>query len=113
MAMVYCRGCGKEIHESAPTCPHCGFVQNTPTVIQLKNSQWMAVTAFILSLMCFLNWFNLPDWNKDMKVGLWMFSITSLTFAVITIQQNRNGKIFAWISIGIVIMTMLILIGQM
>lgn len=27
MAMVYCRGCGKEIHETAPTCPHCGALQ--------------------------------------------------------------------------------------
>ncbi|HEU4374461.1 MAG TPA: hypothetical protein VFS02_13270, partial [Telluria sp.] len=27
MAMVFCRGCGKEIHESAPTCPHCGAPQ--------------------------------------------------------------------------------------
>jgi uncharacterized membrane protein YhaH (DUF805 family) len=25
--MVYCRGCGKEIHHTAPTCPHCGAVQ--------------------------------------------------------------------------------------
>lgn len=22
--MVFCRGCGKEIHSSAPACPHCG-----------------------------------------------------------------------------------------
>ena len=27
MSMVFCRGCGKEIHESAPTCPHCGAPQ--------------------------------------------------------------------------------------
>ena len=27
MSMVFCRGCGKEIHESAPTCPHCGAQQ--------------------------------------------------------------------------------------
>jgi uncharacterized membrane protein YhaH (DUF805 family) len=27
MAMVFCKGCGKEIHESAPTCPHCGAPQ--------------------------------------------------------------------------------------
>ena len=27
MAMVFCRGCGKEIHESAPACPHCGMPQ--------------------------------------------------------------------------------------
>ena len=27
IGMVFCRGCGKEIHEKAPACPHCGFVQ--------------------------------------------------------------------------------------
>jgi TM2 domain-containing membrane protein YozV len=27
MGMVYCRGCGKEIHESAIACPHCGAQQ--------------------------------------------------------------------------------------
>lgn len=25
--MVFCRGCGKEIHGSAPTCPYCGAPQ--------------------------------------------------------------------------------------
>jgi len=28
MAMVYCRGCGAQIDESAPTCPQCGAQQN-------------------------------------------------------------------------------------
>lgn len=25
--MVACRGCNKEIHRTAPTCPHCGASQ--------------------------------------------------------------------------------------
>lgn len=25
--MIYCRGCGKQIHKTAPTCPSCGAVQ--------------------------------------------------------------------------------------
>lgn len=29
MSMVHCRGCGKEIHESAVTCPFCGATQKT------------------------------------------------------------------------------------
>lgn len=29
MTMVFCRGCGKELHESAPTCPHCGAPQKS------------------------------------------------------------------------------------
>jgi ribosomal protein L37E len=24
MSMVFCRACGKKIHETAPACPHCG-----------------------------------------------------------------------------------------
>jgi hypothetical protein len=30
MGMVFCRGCGKEIHESAPFCPLCGAPQAVP-----------------------------------------------------------------------------------
>lgn len=31
MGMVYCRGCSKEIHETARTCPHCGAPQGVTT----------------------------------------------------------------------------------
>ena len=31
MGMVFCRGCGKEIHETAPACPLCGALQAGPT----------------------------------------------------------------------------------
>ncbi|MDZ4202516.1 MAG: hypothetical protein U1C96_10265 [Gallionella sp.] len=29
MAMVFCKGCGKEIHETATACPQCGAPQVT------------------------------------------------------------------------------------
>ena len=28
MSMIFCRSCGKEIHETAPQCPHCGAMKN-------------------------------------------------------------------------------------
>lgn len=35
MSMVFCRGCGKELHETAPTCPQCGAPQgNLNSVIK-------------------------------------------------------------------------------
>lgn len=43
MSMVFCRGCGKEIHESAPTCPYCGATQ------KLKGAL-SKMTAAILAL---------------------------------------------------------------
>ena len=27
MSMIYCRGCGKEVHSTAVSCPSCGAVQ--------------------------------------------------------------------------------------
>jgi TM2 domain-containing membrane protein YozV/type II secretory pathway pseudopilin PulG len=51
MSMVFCRGCGKEIHESAPACPHCGAPQAlaTPTPAAKLKSQTVAalLSAFL------------------------------------------------------------------
>ena len=58
--MVYCRGCGKQIHETAPSCPQCGAVQyaeNAPakgSVIYTSYDQvpWfrrqLAIVLFVL-----------------------------------------------------------------
>lgn len=48
--MVFCRGCGKEIHQQAPACPHCGFVQaaEAASTKGLKNRGVAALLAFLL-----------------------------------------------------------------
>lgn len=46
MAMVFCRGCGKEIHESATSCPQCGAVQRTKSTS--KNKTTAAIFAILL-----------------------------------------------------------------
>jgi TM2 domain-containing membrane protein YozV len=55
--MVYCRGCGKEIHESAVTCPSCGAVQSTRPVAAISVPTSASATdkrilpAFLLCLL--------------------------------------------------------------
>lgn len=114
--MVYCRGCGKEIHETAPTCPHCGFVQPTEIAVQEKNSVtnsiWMSVTAFVSAVLMFVNWFAISSWNKDTKLGLLVFAIASLAFGITSIHQKRKGKVLSGISITIAVITILILLGN-
>jgi len=51
MAMVFCRGCGKEIHDSAPTCPSCGAVQIQQGRTVASASDKRILPAFLL---CFL-----------------------------------------------------------
>lgn len=43
--MVFCRGCGKEIHETATSCPFCGAKQ----IITTESSK-SRTTAAILAL---------------------------------------------------------------
>ncbi|TCJ11621.1 zinc ribbon domain-containing protein [Parasulfuritortus cantonensis] len=50
--MIYCRSCGKQLHESARFCPQCGF--NFQPVEAPSPSIWMAVTALVLSILTLL-----------------------------------------------------------
>ena len=110
--MVFCRGCGKEIHETAIMCPHCGHNYSESSHIDPKKNIWLAVVSSILALLCFGNWFYISDWDDDTKVGLLLFSVVSIALSAISIHKKHSGKIFNFISIGISVVTILILIGQ-
>ena len=49
MPMVFCRGCGAEIHDSAASCPKCGAVQ-TNRANPIGSSPKSKVAA---ALICF------------------------------------------------------------
>lgn len=50
--MIYCRSCGKQLHESARFCPQCGF--SFQPVEASSPSIWMAITALALSILTLL-----------------------------------------------------------
>ena len=43
--MVFCHGCGKEIHETALMCPHCGA--RSVTVIRAKGEKSKIAAALL------------------------------------------------------------------
>lgn len=61
MGMIVCRGCGKEIHDTALACPQCGAAQGIPEGIRgwswgafllnglwaIGNKTWIGLLAFI------------------------------------------------------------------
>ena len=49
MGMVFCRGCGKDIHETAITCPHCGAVQIVQEVV-VELSAGTVVAGYLLAV---------------------------------------------------------------
>jgi hypothetical protein len=54
--MVFCRGCGKEIHETAMACPLCGAPQAVPPALASKRNAALLVLWAILWFLVF--WFG-------------------------------------------------------
>lgn len=50
MGMVHCRGCGKEIHETATNCPHCGATQGAAVANggNVSEKEWL--TTLLLAI---------------------------------------------------------------
>jgi hypothetical protein len=57
-ALVFCRGCGKGVHETAPMCPHCGAPQGTAAAagkagyssydqVPWYRKNWFAILTFL------------------------------------------------------------------
>lgn len=89
MGMVFCRGCGKEIHESAPTCPHCGAPQgagsNSVSEIPpgVKGWSW---GAFLL------NWI----WAIGNRTWIGLLAIIPYVGVVMAIVLGFKGREWAW-----------------
>ena len=90
MAMIFCRGCGKEIHETAPVCPHCGAPNAVvpaagPSVIPdgVKGWSWGAF---------FLNWI----WALGNKTWIGLLCLVPLVGFVMAFVLGFKGREWAW-----------------
>lgn len=111
MPMVFCRGCGKEIHESTLTCPHCGATQIAPSS---TKSKWMPITALVLGALVLLASIGFGEQDKpstDEIVGTFIFAIPSIVLAAISLNQRRWGKPWAITAIVLSALGILITVG--
>lgn len=99
MAMVYCRGCGKEIHESAQTCPSCGAPQHVS-----GGTKAMAVTS----------WDQVPWYRKNWGAIL-LYFVFAPAFIVIAltgeIYFRKNGELNTMKSWAKIVLTVLWLLA--
>jgi len=89
MGMIFCRGCGKEIHESAPICPHCGAPQTVTNTSSdtipdgVKGWSW---GAFLL------NWI----WAIGNKTWIGLLALIPYVGFVMAIILGIKGREWAW-----------------
>ena len=51
MSMKFCTGCGKEIHDSASSCPHCGAPQGGSGDASSSSKTTLAIVCFFLGFL--------------------------------------------------------------
>ena len=89
--MVFCRGCGKEIHESAPSCPHCGApqggaqsnVQDKAIPDGVKGWSWGAF---------FLTWI----WAIGNRTWIGLLALVPYVNLIMMIILGIKGREWAW-----------------
>jgi hypothetical protein len=113
--MVFCRCCGKEIHESAPTCPHCGGIQHTQFSV-VANAEdgpvWVAILALIAGILCILGLVDDGPMDKDTTIGLIMLAIIGVVFGSISIKNQVTGKKMAIAGVVLSTIALLALVGM-
>lgn len=91
MGMVFCRGCGKEIHETAPTCPHCGALQG----VSIKNNESGTIPDGIKGWSWgafFLNWI----WAIGNKTWIGLLALIPYVGVIMAIILGIKGREWAW-----------------
>ena len=93
MSMIFCRGCGQKIHETAPKCPHCGAVQGgaakaeAPAALAIpdgvKGWSWGAF---------FLNWI----WAIGNRTWIGLIAIIPYVGFIMAIVLGFKGREWAW-----------------
>ena len=93
--MIFCRCCGKEMHETAPACPNCGGVQHAtprPDSQKADGTLWIPITSLVLGIICVLAIFDDTPWDKDKIAELGGFSVTALVLGIISLNKQKTGK---------------------
>ena len=99
--MVHCRGCGRELHESAITCPQCGAPQPVPVGVSDK----LILPALLLC--CCFGWFGAHRYYVGKigtgvlmlctfgGLGIWVL-IDFITLIVGAFTDKAGNKLTRW-----------------
>lgn len=104
--MVFCRGCGKEIHETAVSCPQCGAVQHVSvrSPQNLSGTLWLPVPSLILGIIGVLALFDESSWDRDLYIGTLTLSVAAIVLGGVSIsaQERGRGMSIAGIVLGVI-----------
>ncbi len=102
--MIHCRGCGQPIHETAPSCPHCGALQAAPVPVETSGTLWLPVPAFVCGLLAVVGQFDDQQPARELALGAVLFSgiAIALATAALARQKRARGLAIAAVVLGVI-----------
>lgn len=113
--MVFCRCCGKQIHETAPACPQCGGLQGAGVTAAKKTGAgtiWVPIAALVFSIVGTLALFDDKALDRDTSIGIAIFAMIGIVFGTVSIRNQADGKKMAIAAIILSALSLLALIGM-
>lgn len=112
--MIFCRYCGKQIHESAPSCPQCGGVLHPQLAASTADGGqiWLGITSLILGIICTLILFDDKPMDKDTTIGFVMFAAVAIVTGSVAIKNHFAGRKMAIAGIVLSSISLLAMIGM-
>ncbi len=113
--MIFCHGCGKQIHESAPSCPQCGApqVQNMPApATSSGRGVWQSVVAIAMALLVFAAISDTGELDSDQFVGCMLFCLVGMVFGTVGFVKDRGNRVLPVIGLVLCAIAFLAAIGS-
>ena len=108
--MVFCRGCGWKIHETAETCPNCGAVQIplSSSAASKTGTLWLAVPSLITGILSLITLADPSEWDVDTYFGVLTFIVIAIVLGGFGAFTQTRGR---GMSIAGIILALLALLG--
>lgn len=93
--MMFCRCCGKALHETALACPHCGGIHHSAVASPQQAADgpiWIPITSMVLGIICVIAFSDDSPWDKDTILGLAGFSVAGLVLGTLSLTKQSTGK---------------------
>lgn len=112
--MIFCRGCGKQIHETAQSCPHCGATQGS--IASKEAIHWASIASLVVGLIVFLMILSEPEgqWDEDTVLGGVIFGVIPVALGIYSFYQtSKNGRWMGITGLCLGVIAVLVSAGSM
>lgn len=114
--MLFCRYCGKEIHESAPACPQCGGLQHPAGKAGARGPEpglWVPVTGLVCGILGALALLDENPPDIDLITGIFTLGAIGMVFGIVSICNQVTGKKMAIGAVVLSAIAMLCALGHL